>query len=374
MLSLAVLATAAFPPISASSDIQLIGRFATISISSNFSYSVLSDDGLPWLSGGGVFLQCGGFGWSTFNGSLVGTGPLSVFDASDARYGPYTCVQQAFVVSSTHDASAAAQCGIIASIRYYPSSEAFEFYSSFPSAGVPSTATAPLPTADGGWPASPWPLATAFPAFSSAAPLGFMTTEGNMLSDNFVWAPTSFLSSNSGFAGGLAGGPVMLFNSSSGAAAVLSPLTHAKSVFLTPWADPTLPKPPPPRNVSGVYHEVTHGCMSPITASISGSSVVTVTFLNGDVRAPQFWETANCTLVQPSGPASCIDGTYWTVSGQPFATKNWTASIALDFSSVNISDGAVWLRSNVDDSLGLAAGVSGLVGSLPPNFEQASLL
>jgi hypothetical protein len=50
--------------------------------------------------------------------------------------------------------------------------------------------------------------------------------------------------------------------------------------------------------------------------------------------------------VKPSGVAACVGGYFWSQDGQPFATTNWTADIAADFSSISTSEGSVWQRQS----------------------------
>ena len=265
-----------------------------------FSYSVALR-GSPWLSGGGAAAACNGVGRSTFNGTLVpAADTLTPCDGADARLGAFECVSLEITAADGDE-----DCVLTLSFKYYPARDAFEFAANFAAGGVAGTATAPQPNV-GGWPAGPWPLSTAFPAFSNASSsLGFMNTRGNLLSENFISTSSAFLSS---YVGGIEGGPLCLFDASADAAhppaLVLSPLTHAKSVFVAPWAGADAPPLPPPSGESpaGVYQEVDHGQMQPLVCSVAPTGVVT--FANGDARRDSCWVTANCTLVAPSGPAA----------------------------------------------------------------------
>jgi hypothetical protein len=183
-----------------------------------FSYAV-SLRGAAWLAGGGAAAACGGAGRSTFNGSLAavaaaaaGGGALTPCDGADARLGAFECVSVALAAA---DGDAA--CAFTLAFKYYAARDAFEFSATFPAGGVAGTATAPQPNV-GGWPAAggPWPLSTAFPAFAEVASgdLGFLNTRGNLLSENFAWTRSAFLGS---YAGGMEGGPLLLFNASADA-------------------------------------------------------------------------------------------------------------------------------------------------------------
>ena len=351
-------AAAAVPP---SSSTWSRGGFTVVSVASSppaFSYSV-AVNGSVWLSGGGAAATCNGVSRSTVNATLVASAPLAPCDGADARLGAFECVAQA-LAASDGDAS----CALVASVRYYAGRDAFEFHAAFGAGGgggggggVAGTATAPLPNSGAGWPAGPWPLSTAFPAFSGAAPLGFQNTHGNLLSPNFAWAREDFLAA--GYVGGLEGGPLLLFDASAAPSAqlhppalVLSPLTHAKSVFVAPWAGAAPPPPPPPpppaSSIAGVYKEVDHGQMRPLACStaVGADGIVTATFANGDPRRASCWATANCTLVAPSGTAACVNGIFWAPDGSPFATQNWTLDVAADFSSLNTSEGCMYPRQN----------------------------
>ena len=123
---------------------------------------------------------------------------------------------------------------------------------------------------------------------------------------------------------------------------VLSPLTHHKAVFTTGTDQPLHqhaatapaqndPKPephtillsaPPPSTPAGTYYETTHGKMHPIvcTERVAGAgagagageatlgTTSVLEFVNQDLRAAQFWTTANCTLIKAQGKAACIKG------------------------------------------------------------------
>lgn len=293
------------------------GSAFTLSISGEpFSYS-LSLNGSSWLSGGGAVAHCNNVGRSSFNGTLLASGALFECGGVDARLGAYDCIALALAPSDGD-----ADCGVTVAFHYYHSSDAFEFLATFAAHGVAGTAKAPQPNV-AGWPQGPWPLATAFPVFSATASrLGFTETRGNMLSANFVWSRTL-----DAYAGGLEGGPLLLFDAAGGGvhppALVLSPRTHAKSVFVAPWgasvpvsappmsappmsAPPTsaspvhappahappahapLAHPPPATSVAGVFREVDHGRMDPlvcITSLAGDGATATATFLNGDPRA-----------------------------------------------------------------------------------------
>lgn len=211
------------------------GNLTILSVWSNFSFAVRAK-GAVWLSNGGVKMQCAGIGWSTFNGSLVQDGLPSLCNGTDARLGPYSCISQRLQANAS---ARAASCYVDATIRYYSLRDAFEFTAEFPPDGMVGTATAPLPGPETAWPQSAWPLATVFPAFASSSDrLGFTTVHGNLLSNNFAWAQSDFAST---FVGGIESGPLQLFDTTTAAipagqpvSVVMSPITHAKAVFVAP--------------------------------------------------------------------------------------------------------------------------------------------
>ena len=358
-----VLSYFTLPLLASASSPWVRGSFTTVTWQ-NSSFSVALN-GTAWLEEGGATAQCLGVGRSTFNGTLLASGDPSDCSGEDPRLGPFDCQAQALAPSD-----GAPGCMLTIAIAYYPARDAFEFTATFPAAGVPGVALRGLPIQRADWPTpGNWPLSTAFPDFGSVrASLGFANTRGNLLSDNFAWARTSFLGS---YQGGMEGGPLLLFDAAASSlhppALVLSPLTHAKSVFVAPRSPGPLP---PATSISGTYREVDHGQMAPIVCTTEGQ---VATFLNNDPRAPSCWVKANCTLVAPSGAAACIHGTYWGPTGAPFGPP-WTLTVAADFGSLTTSDGAQWVRACPASATGLAVGVSGLVAELPPSFQQRVLL
>lgn len=111
--------------------IKLVGRLAVVEIDSEFSYSISfinptaksghqSQSYTPWLTDGGIYLQCEGSAFDSFNGSLYTNGTAVLLNGSDARYGDYVSASQQYLATNP-------ACAVVASIRYYPASDAFEF-------------------------------------------------------------------------------------------------------------------------------------------------------------------------------------------------------------------------------------------------------
>ena len=241
------------------------GAHVRLTVAPNFTYTAVLSDGVV-LSDGGLALRCGGAYQSRHNGGIRAVGQRTAAAGRHPRLGAFDEVSQRFAVGS-----AAAPCAeITASIRYLPAMDAFAFRLALPD-GASGTLAYPTPRGgecDGGGLPLPnqWaegrssgfqgalPLASAFPSFRVPPQLDFMHTTGNMLMSNFGVGKMAH------FAGGLYGGPLLVFNSTAPRARTgqlptitLSPLTHHKAVFTSQAQEPQRgagPFPPGPVNIS----------------------------------------------------------------------------------------------------------------------------
>jgi hypothetical protein len=234
------------------------GRHVRLTVEPNFTYSARMPATNLTLTSGSVSLRCGGGYLSLIDGGLRPTSAQMQTSGHDPRLGAYDEVAQRF---AGNGATGGLVCDVIASIRYLHAHDAFSFKLKFPS-GAQGTLAYPTPQAnmaDGGglplpnqWAKGPLPLASHFPSFVVPPTLSFMQTSGNMLGGNFG------VGKMSAFAGGLYGGPLVLFDDESPRAKTaqlpaitLSPLTHHKAVFTSQeavpvrGAGPYSPQPPP---------------------------------------------------------------------------------------------------------------------------------
>lgn len=242
------------------------GNHVRLTVFDNFTYTA-TVPGSVQLNGGLVGLRCGRQYQSSHNGGLKLVGAQAWNSNTDPRMGLVDEVSQRFTTAATTNGAASrSSCEVTASIRYLHDFDAFTFKLSFPSGasgtlayptprpGETNTSTGlPLPgewAGDGGGgnehagnmgslePALP--LGSHFPSFTVSPTLDFMATNGDLIAGNFV------VDKMSSFAGGLGGGFLTIFDSSTPIdastgqlpAIALSPLTHHKAVYISQAAEP----------------------------------------------------------------------------------------------------------------------------------------
>ena len=248
------------------------GTHVRLTVAPNFTYTAVLSDGVV-LSDGGLALRCGGAYHSLHNnGGIRAVGLRTTAAGRHPRLGAFDEVSQRFAVGS-----AAAPCAeVTATIRYLPAMDAFTFRLALPG-GARGTLAYPTPRAgdcDGGGLPLPnqWaegrssgfqgalPLASAFPSFRVPPQLDYTQTAGNMLMTNFG------VGKMAKFAGGLYGGPLLVFNSTAPRARTgqlpaitLSPLTHHKAVFTSQAQEPKRGAGPFPRGQVNISDRVSVG-------------------------------------------------------------------------------------------------------------------
>ena len=256
-----LLAVAVAAPVVAAAASWTRGKGASVSVDpATFAYSIDSPGatGACALATGGVSLNCDGAHYSSTDGGLKLSGRPALSTGTDPKLGPFEAIGAAWAASKP-------ACGVHTEIRYFASVDAIVFAANFSASGVPRTNTsywAPsrsTPSAleadvpyselragiirsssapgcehpDHGCIHDTHGLVTAFPTWplpdSTGTSCSYYSYASNSLGRN--WRAGALGT----WGGGLEGGPLLLYPSSSTAehppAMLLSPLNHPKSLI-----------------------------------------------------------------------------------------------------------------------------------------------